>query len=82
MKVNQGPLVGVQFDVKGKLDLSSIANAPNYINIKTVAIMRQPQNAWLWVYMFDTEDNNIINFCGHDEINGFMYYIQELEHSF
>jgi hypothetical protein len=79
MKVNQGPLVGVQFETYGILDLSSLDSSLDLVNIKTVAVMRQPHNVWLWVYMFDDEDNNIINFCGNDDIDGFKEYIDKLE---
>jgi hypothetical protein len=82
MNVNQGGLVGVQFDVSGELDLSELDDSLDYVNIKTVAVMRQPYNVWLWVYMFDDEDNNIVNFCGNDDIDGFKEYIDKLQEKF
>lgn len=82
MNVNQGGLVGVQFDVSGELDLSELDDSLDYVNIKTVAVMRQPYNVWLWVYIFDDEENNVVNFCGNDDIDGFKEYIDKLQAKF
>ena len=79
MQANQGPLVGFQFDTYGILDLSTFDSSLDSVEIKTVAVMRQPHNVWLWVYMFDDEDNNIINFCGYDDSDGFKEYIEQLQ---
>ena len=79
MEVNQGPLSGVQFSVYGELDFSSLDNALDSVNIETVAVMRQPYNVWLWIYMFDEDGNNIINFCGNDDLDGFMEYMTALK---
>ena len=53
--VEQGALVGIQFTVKGSINLSSFSCSKGNegkVNIKTFAVMRQPNNAWLWCYAF------------------------------
>ena len=79
MKVNQGPLVGVQFEVDGTLDLSNFDASLEFVDIKAVAVMRRPHNVWLWIYMFDEDHNNVITFCGHDDIDGFAAYVRLLD---
>lgn len=80
--VDKGDLVGVQFSVKGQLRLNeltcSVGNG-NPVNIKTFALMRQPHNVWLWVYVFDINDNPIVNFCGYDDLDGFSKFVPSLK---
>ena len=85
-EVEQNGQVGIQMSVEGWLDLdqynsSSPLDGP--INVRTLAIMREPHNVWLWVYMFDECDRPIAAFCGtdgFDESNSFARYVQELHH--
>lgn len=79
--VLKGPLVGVQFSVKGRLNFSSISPRKGRKEIKTLAIMRQPHNVWLWAYAFDKDNNPIINFCGHDVLDGLRNFVDDLEGS-
>lgn len=80
--VDKGSLVGIQLSVDGELKLNnftcSTGNEVN-VNIGTIALMRQPHNAWLWGYAFDIYDSPIVNFCGHDELDGFTNFIQQLK---
>lgn len=76
--VDKGDLVGVQFSVEGQLRLNELTcsiDNENPVNIKTFALMRQPHNAWLWVYVFDMNDNPIVNFCGYDDFDEFFKFI-------
>ena len=80
--VDKGVLVGVQFSVEGQLRLNELTcsvNNENPVNIKTLALMRQPHNVWLWVYAFDINDNPIVNFCGHDDLDGFSKFVSSLK---
>lgn len=76
--VEQGPLVGIQFAVTGKLklnDFSCSTGKENEIEIATFALMRQPYNVWLWAYIFDAYGNPLVNFCGYDDLDGFAKFI-------
>lgn len=80
--VDNGPLVGVQFSVCGSLNISNFKCSQGFendVDISTFAIMRQPYNVWLWVYAFDKFGNPIINFCGHDELDGLASFIPMLK---
>lgn len=74
-----GPLVGIQFTVKGTLDLSSLSSILGKQDISTLAIMRQPHNVWLWAYAFGTSNVPIVNFCGNDELDGLANFVSEIE---
>ena len=84
-EVEQNGQVGVQMSVDGWLDLDkytpfSPVNGP--VNIRTLAIMRKPDNVWLWVYMFNENDQPVAAFCGTeawDAINSFARYVNELK---
>lgn len=80
--VNQGSLVGVQFSVNGTLKLDEFScsiGLENEVEISTFALMRQPNNVWLWVYAFDRNNNPVVNFCGHDDLDGLAKFILELK---
>ena len=76
-EVEQNGQVGVQMSVNGWLDLGEYSpSSPinESVNVKTLAILRQPHNVWLWVYMFDDDDQPVAAFCGtdgFDESNSF-----------
>lgn len=76
--VEQNGLVGVQFSVKGELNLSSMPMG-RVLNIATIAFMRQPYNAWLWAYAFDKNRVPIANFCGYDDLDGLASFVSQLE---
>lgn len=65
--VEEGPLVGVQFIVDGTLRVSELG-CDEDVEIRTFALMRQPHNAWVWVYAFDEYDDQVANFCGFDDL--------------
>lgn len=77
--VCNGPMVGIQFEVTGILDLTSLCKDLKQENITTFALMRQPHNVWLWGYAFDRNHQPIVNFCGHDELDGLARFITEIE---
>ena len=83
--VNEGSLVGVQFDVNGTLKMDEFPCSQgfeSYIQVSTFALMRQPHNAWLWGYAFDKYGNPIANFCGTDILDGFANFIPFLERKY
>lgn len=85
MEVEQNGQVGIQMNVDGFIKLSDYhPSSPlnDYTHVKTVAVMRQPHNVWLWVYMFNEYDNPVAAFCGWDEIDGFAIYVKELKRKF
>lgn len=76
MEVEQNGQVGVQMNVNGLLDLGRYSDSStiNTVHITTLAVMRQPHNIWLWVYMFDDSNQPVAAFCGTEGIdknNGF-----------
>lgn len=80
--VKQGSLVGIQFTVDGSLNLNDFSCSKGNegsVYINTFAIMRQPYNAWLWCYAFDVKDQPCVNFCGHDDIDGFAHFYNQLK---
>lgn len=83
-EVEQNGQVGVQLSVEGCLDIGDyLPNSPfnEPVMIATLAIMRQPHNIWLWVYMFDESNNPVAAFCGTDsldDLNSFVKYVKEL----
>lgn len=85
MEVEQNGQVGVQMNVDGWLDLDEYHpdnSLDGPVNVQTIAIMRQPHNVWLWVYMFDENNEPIAAFCGTDgldETDSFAKYVKELK---
>ena len=80
--VDNGPLVGVQFSVVGQLCLNNLkcsTGKENTLEIKTFALLRQPNNVWLWGYAFDGQDNPVVNFCGYDDFDDFANFIPSLK---
>lgn len=84
-EVEQNGQVGIQMNVDGWLNLNEyISDSPltGAIYVRTIAIMRQPHNVWLWVYMFDKDNQPIAAFCGTDVFDGtdcFSKYVKELK---
>ncbi len=76
--VEEGPLVGVQFTVDGILRISELG-CDKDVNIRIFALMRQPNNAWVWVYAFDEFNNQVVNFCGFDDLDGMAAFIPVLK---
>lgn len=80
--VNQGKLVGIQFQVNGTLRMNEFSCSNGFedeAKIRTLALMRQPNNAWLWAYAFDEDNMPIANFVGHDDLDGLATYISTLK---
>lgn len=83
--VNEGPLVGVQFDVDGTLKMDEFPCSHGFesdIQVATFALMRQPYNAWIWGYAFDEDGNPVANFCGTDILDGLANFIPFLERKY
>lgn len=83
--VNTGVHVGVQFSVSGWLSLNdfSCSNGDeDDICIATIAIVRQPHNAWVWAYVFDINDQLVVNFCGYDDLDGLANFIPFLKRKY
>ena len=80
MEVEQGALVGIQIGTDGYFDFSDFPNGPDgEVYITTIAIMRQPHNAWLWIYMFDENHNPVAQICGFDELDGFAKLVKNMK---
>lgn len=83
-EVEQNGQIGVEIHVNGKLNLGEYSPFSPFckpVDIKTVAIMRRPQNIWLWAYMFNEEDQPVAAFCGTDfgdDFDSFSKYVKEL----
>lgn len=72
MEVEQNGQVGVQMNVDGWLGLDEYHpdnSLDGPVNVRTIAIMRQPHNVWLWVYMFDENNEPVAAFCGTDGLD-------------
>lgn len=76
--VEQNGMVGIQFTVKGTLDFSAMCRG-FVVDLGTIAFMRQPHNAWLWGYAFDKQGIPLVNFCGHDDLDGLMNFVSQIE---
>lgn len=61
--------------MKGIECISKIAST---IEISTLAILRQPCNVWLWVYLFDDDGGSVAVFCGHDDLDAFARYMDDM----
>ena len=48
-------------------------------SITIVAFVRNPNNVWLWVYLMDEDGETIATFCGHEDLDSFPKYIEELQ---
>ena len=66
MEVEQNGLVGVQLETDGYLDFSDFDDGYDGY-VQTVAVMRQPNNVWLWLYLFDDNHQPIATICGSEE---------------
>jgi len=80
--VDKGSMAGVQFSVTGKWNLHdfySSSGSEKDVEINTFALMRQPNNVWLWVYAFDSQGDPVVNFCGYDDLDGFAKFIPSLK---
>lgn len=83
--VDKGSMVGIQLSVSGKLKLNSFTCSTGNeddANIGTIALMRQPHNVWLWCYAFDIYGSPLVSFCGHDNLDEFANFIQQLKRIF
>jgi|GEM_PF-6035660 len=83
--VETSPLVGIQFSVDGTLRLGDFEKFNGFDdcpNIATFALMRQPRNAWLWVYVFDVNGNQVVNFCGRDDLDGLSDFVNKLKRKY
>lgn len=83
--VEDGMLVGVVFSVFGYLrmnDFSCSNGLEDDIQVSTFAIMRQPNNAWLWAYAFDEDNTPVANFCGTDLMGGLARFVPFLKRKF
>jgi len=76
MEVSQSGMNGLQFDTEGVLYFDDIDDCPiEDAYISTIAVMRQPYNAWLWVYIIDEDGETIASICGYDDLDGFSKYV-------
>ena len=83
--VEEGPLVGVQFSVSGTLKMNTFKCSSGWedeIEVSTFALLRQPHNAWLWVYAFDEDGVPVANFCGTDLIDGLANFMPFLKRKY
>lgn len=76
--------VGIQFTTSGIFRFDELPVSINQGSkfVKTLAIARMPHNAWLWIYMFDENDQPLASFCGRDDLDGFSNYIDKLKHKY
>lgn len=84
MFVEQGSLVGIQLKTNGKIHMDEFecsTGLEGCPSVKTLAVMRQPENVWLWVYAFDENDTPIANFGGYDNLDGLATYVDNLKES-
>lgn len=78
MEVNQNGMNGLQFDTDGILYFDGIKNCPfEDVFISAIAVMRQPYNVWLWLYLIDEDGETIASICGYD--NGYPQYVAKLK---
>lgn len=78
-----GPMVGIQFDTIGYIDLSAYGHPDKeFVQINRVAIMRQPHNVWVWVYLIDNHGECAATFCGHDDLDGLADFVDFLKKEF
>ena len=83
MEVSQSGMNGLQFDTDGILYFDDIDNCPlEDAYISTVAVMRQPFNAWLWLYLINEDGVTIASICGHDDLDGFSKYVANLRKAY
>lgn len=80
-RINNGQLVGIEFNVQGRLSLNNFSCSKGYeteVEVGFIAFLRQPNNAWVWTYAFDEDGSPIVNFCGHDDLDGMANFIPKL----
>lgn len=77
--VNNGTHVGIEFQVDEYFDLGAYGYHDKYVRINRIALVRQPHNVWLWMYLLDEEGNNIAAFCGHDDLDGLAFFVDQLK---
>ena len=84
MEVEQNGQVGIQVDVYGYLNISEL---PGYdgneedVLIQTIAIVRQPHNVWLWMHLFDENNQYVASFSGTEKdimANELSHYVEKL----
>lgn len=81
--IDKGPMVGVEFDTEGEICLSKYGyKEEESTRISRVAVMRQPHNVWVWVYMIDVYGECVATFCGHDELDGLAYFVDDMKKEF
>lgn len=72
---------GVQFVTEGVIDLE-FDNYRSH-NIRYLTVLKQPNNVWIWVYLFDENGEPVITFCGRNESdNSFDEYIYRLRKTY
>ena len=87
IEVEQNGLVGIQADVTGYLELNELPGYDGdkeYAFIQAIAIVRQPQNIWLWLHFFDENHLYVASFCGVEKdimANEFSRYYAKMVES-
>lgn len=85
MEVSQNGQVGVQLSVQGQIffpDEQRCSQSYKVVQIRTVAVMRKPNNVWLWVYLFDDSNQPVATYCGHDGLDyqeSFEKFVNDLK---
>ena len=89
MEVEQNGMVGVQLETDGFLYFGDIPSYPGDdedVYVKTVAVMRQPNNIWLWLYLFDELHHPIVSICGlegdvmSNELSNYLISLRSSSH--
>ena len=80
--VDNGVHVGIQFEISGMFNLGAYGYQADYVDVKHIAIVRQPYNAWLWAYLIDNDGVNIATFCGYDDLDGLAHFIADMKNEF
>lgn len=79
LDVNNSGQIGIQFSTRGMLRINEINvnNNPHIapISIKTLAMVRQPHNAWVYAWLFDNNDQPVMTVCGFDGIDNDGLYL-------
>ncbi len=79
-EVDNGRLRGFQFSVEGNFALNKIKCVSDKCDnekIRTIALLKQPHNAWLWMYIFGDSHMPIAVICGYDDLDGFSRYVDK-----
>ncbi|MGM9814570.1 MAG: hypothetical protein ACI3ZX_00420 [Candidatus Aphodosoma sp.] len=80
--VNNGVHVGIQFETSGMFNLGAYGYQEKFVNVKHIAIVRQPNNVWLWAYLIDENGINIATFCGYDDLDGLAHLVSDMKQEF